>query len=131
MKVVDQGHLYELNVLDGEGPAPTARLRFVKREGPNYPGNVGAYPGVTTQEVIRALIDRMLYVNGQQECIDNRSAISHLRDALVVLEIRAARTAGYALDLSEYHALGHRIEAFPTCERCGHLACRRPQCQVT
>jgi hypothetical protein len=48
MKVIDPGHYYELNVLDGDLPLP-AYLRFVKREGPGYPGNKDHYPGTTCQ----------------------------------------------------------------------------------
>lgn len=45
--VIDPGHLYELQVIDKvecAEPYPSL-LRFVKREGPGYPGNSGTYPG--------------------------------------------------------------------------------------
>jgi hypothetical protein len=40
MRVFDPGHKY---------------LKFVKREGDNYPRNRGHYEGTTSQEVLRAL----------------------------------------------------------------------------
>jgi hypothetical protein len=63
MKVIDEDHKFDLATLDGYEPI---RLTFVKRNNPpdKYPGNKDAYPGTTTQEVLRALINRSLYVNG-------------------------------------------------------------------
>jgi hypothetical protein len=59
MKVLEAGHKYELLSLDGGEPQI---LTFVKREGEGYPGNVGHHPGTTLQEVLRAEIDRGMYV---------------------------------------------------------------------
>jgi hypothetical protein len=92
MKVIDPGHTYALRVLDefsasGEVVQP---LVFVKREGPGYPGNVGHHSGTTTQEVLRALIDRAKYVNGQIPDERNDDVIALLRDAIEKLEHRAA-----------------------------------------
>ena len=63
MRVLDPGHTYQLKILDGNlGDFET--LCHVKRIGTNYPGNIApAYPGTTTQEVLRAEIDRLRYVN--------------------------------------------------------------------
>lgn len=122
MKVIEPGHLYLLDVIDG----PTwlsRRLRFVKRIGDKYPGNEGpAYPGATSQEVLRALIERTQYVNGQREHPTNYRVIAHLRSALVELEIRAHRERGditTALRVAELT----EPELVPTCQRCGHLFC--------
>lgn len=60
MTVIDPGHEYLMDSLDGE---QTNRLVFVKRQGVKYPGNVGAHPGTTMQEVLRALLERLKYVN--------------------------------------------------------------------
>lgn len=93
MLVLDPGHRYGLTVLDGEAGA-SAELTFVKREGAAYPGNVGKYPGTTIQEVLRALLDRGRYVNNQAPCLETELAIEHIRSALALLEIRAARKRG-------------------------------------
>jgi hypothetical protein len=52
MKIIDPGHKYELDQLDGEGKEI---LTFVKRDTPSerYPGNQGHYPGTNMQEVLR------------------------------------------------------------------------------
>ncbi len=44
MKIVDLGHEYTLDSLDGECEN---RVIFVKREGDGYPGNTGCHPGTT------------------------------------------------------------------------------------
>jgi len=114
VNVVDPGHCYELAELDG---GEVASLQFVKREGEMYPGNVGTCPGTTTQEVLRALIDRTLYVNGQDPCVTNYVVLEHLRRALWELEDRAAKRRGARVP--EY--LAAVIENEPTCSLCGHV----------
>src|SRR6059058_1606479 len=96
MNVLDPGHTYDLTWLDGE-PERSAfdhraenRLIFVKREGVGYPGNVGHHPGTNMQEVFRALIDPMKYLDGQIPHANNQLILSHLRLSLFYLEERAA-----------------------------------------
>lgn len=126
MKVLDPGHLYELANLDTHDPGNRVeRIQFVKRIGDKFPGNEPpACAGTITQEVIRVLIDRTQYVNGQQSDIANEQAIAAFRQALRVLEMRAARERG------DFHALLRIVdmqtpETEPTCEHCGHVLCRR------
>ena len=71
MKILEPGHIYALNVLDGL-LGETDNLTFVNRE----PGK--EHPGYQTQEVLRALIDRTRHCDKQ-----------HLRMALVLHEARA------------------------------------------
>lgn len=126
MKILDPGHLYELDNLDAPGPSlQTATLRFVKRVGDKYPGNSEpAYEGTTTQEVLRALIDRQKYVDGQRHDMANVLVVSNLRQALRWLEVRAAEERGddvaadAVLDMKE-------PELEPTCAGCGHVLCAR------
>ena len=118
MKVIDPGHKYLLDSIDGGGPVV---LTFVKRDSPpeKYPGNVGHYPGTQTQEVLRALIERSLYLQRQQPCPETASLIELLRRGLWVLEARTRRVRGQpTLDVP---VLG--IETMPTCGRCGHIRC--------
>lgn len=120
MIIRDPGHRYQLQHFDGNSPV---FLQFVKRNSPpeKYPGNLGrAYCGTTTQEVLRALIDRTKYVDEQKPFVENQAVLKCLRDALFHLELRAAGVRGYSLpwDLDI-----DRIEDYPTCLDCGHICC--------
>lgn len=117
MKVLDAGHEYELDVLDG-GPFSTPKyLRFVKREGEQYPGNVGHYSGTTIQEVLRACIDRLKYVDNQVPDLVNRLVIGLLRQAIWYLEERAHRRHGIKMTFIEKES---EIESMPVNSH-GHL----------
>jgi hypothetical protein len=140
MKIIDPGHVFDLDWLDGnpqvfdpfEIPAewrervfvPTHsvrenRLIFVKREGEKYPGNVGHHAGTQIQEVLRAIISRIKYVDEQIPDPSNRNTIDYLRRAFISLEQRAARRHGRAFPMS----LWFDIEDQPTCRECGHVGC--------
>jgi hypothetical protein len=82
MKIVEPGHVYELNTLDGENKE-VETLRFVNRE-------AGAeHPGTQTQEVLRALIDRTMHCDNCRRWGNNDKIIHHLRIALALHEARA------------------------------------------
>lgn len=117
MKVVDPGHLYELATLDGD--SPPLFLTFVKRKGEGYPGNVGSHPGTTTQEVLRALIERTEYVDNQIPDHANVALLDCLRDAIWHLEERAARRHGRPFNVVSQPG----IENLPTCGKCHHIGC--------
>jgi len=133
MKVIDPGHVYELQWLDGEPevaelndpeqevsrPFRTNTLQFVKREGPGYPGNVYHHPGTTIQEVLRALIDRVKYLNNQIPDKRNDGVILQLQCAIWLLEDRAAQRHGR--DFSKITP--YKIENRPTCSKCLHIGC--------
>lgn len=116
MKVLDPGHYYLLDSLDGGSPVA---LYFVKRQGPGYPGNVGTEPGTNMQEVFRALIHRSLYLNYQERCAETEAVIDHLRSCILLLEHRAARRHGRVLDLDTIQGIEYRA----TCPKCGHIGC--------
>ncbi len=118
MKVVDPGHVFVLDQLDddGRGAQPTA-LVFVKREGEGYPGNVGHHAGTNLQEVIRALISRVKYLDAQIPHENNTQLLVNLRHSLWLLEQRAAERHGRPFAIS--WAPG--IEDLPTCKVCGHI----------
>lgn len=128
MKVIEPGHIYDLNWLDGdphtdgEVDFPENRLVFVLREGEKYPGNIGSHPGTNIQEVLRALIDRVKYLDGQIRCIENLQTIAELRGALWYLERRAAMRHGrnFVKLVYEYP---NGIENEPTCQKCRHIGC--------
>lgn len=128
MRVIDPGHYYVLDSLD-TGAADISRndvaLYFVKRTGDGYPGNgETSYSGPICQEVIRALLDRVIYLNGQRNHFANGYVIGHLRSALRWLEARAAeeRQDAGAIDLVFAH---EEPESIPACASCGHVFCKR------
>jgi hypothetical protein len=117
VEVLDRGHRYLLASLDGHtGPR---LLQFVKREGAKYPGNVGHYEGTTSQEVLRALIDRAGYVNQQMPCWQTRLSIYLMGLVIWLYEHRAAR---------RHHRKPpsfHDATFGATCKDCGHVGCVR------
>jgi hypothetical protein len=113
--VLDPGRRYALKNLNGEG---AQHIRFVKREGVGYSGNIGAYPGTNLQECWRAEIDRLKYLNNQEPCEETEFCINRLRECIQRLELRAARRHGRHIILDLYG-----IEDLPTCGRCGHIGC--------
>jgi hypothetical protein len=121
---LDPGHRYALDTLDAQIPTVEI-LRFVKRTGLKYPGNHDpACSGTTTQEVIRALIDRQRYVDNQRPDVANEHVVTSLRNALRLLEVRAAHErddTGAALVINNMNT----PETEPVCAGCGHLLCRR------
>lgn len=116
MKVLDPGHDYLLDPLDGE---QVNRLIFVKREGERYPGNVGHHPGTNIQEVLRALIERGRYVNRQQPCAETEAVVGMLTTAIMLLEHRAARLHGRVLTAKPEEV----ISGAGKCPSCGHCGC--------
>jgi hypothetical protein len=119
----DPGHSFALRCLS-PNPAHKSEsqvhLRFIKRVGDRYPGNVGeGYEGTNCQEVLRALISRSRYLNNQIPCAETEAIINHLRTALLLFEIRAAREHKRVLNLAKLEG----IEDVPACVVCGHIHC--------
>lgn len=119
MKVLDPGHLYELKVLDADKEqwTKTVELRFVKREGDKFPGNVGHYPGTNLQEVLRALLNRIAYLDLQEHDDRNLLIAEYTMKAIYLLEQRAAERHGRPTPMIEQACFGE------TCEKCGHVGC--------
>ena len=117
MKTLDAGHTYLLDSIDGD---IQQTLTFVKREGSGYPGNVGHYPGTIVQEVLRACIDRLKYVDNQIPNMANELCLSHLRSAIFNLENRAAQRHGKKLIITRTEF--NKIETLPVGKN-GHLLC--------
>jgi hypothetical protein len=131
MRVIDPGHLYALKRLDTRLPGLDAYLGFVKRIGPEYPGNEGVpKAGVTSQEVMRALIDRTKYVDNQEKHSANLVVLELLRSCIYVLEKRAAEKHGRLDEFIKLTRLSPMdIENQPTCSRCGHIGCDGNYCK--
>jgi len=108
MKVIVPGHHYELDDLK----ASTKYQLMFYCDGTINP-EYGDSPGPSSQEVIRALIDRQLFLNVQAPCAENITIIQHLREALKQYEIRAfRRTVEKIADIEgwETNAKGHIFE---------------------
>lgn len=119
MKIIDRGHIFALDILDDNPKLPTNQIiRFVKRIGYKYPGNYGgSYPGTTSQEVLRVLISRAIYVNGQIPCWETRLSIYLMGFIIWLYEHRAAKR-------HKRKAPGLDVAVFgKTCSRCGHVGC--------
>lgn len=119
MEIIDPGHKFLLEGYDGGEPQ---MLVFMKREGAGYPFNVGHHSGTNCQEVIRALIERVKYLQHQVACDENEQIIQLLRESLRLFEKRAARRRGQTLP----HSVREDFELLPTCTKCGHIACSDP-----
>lgn len=113
MRVIDPGHLYEVENVDGDG---TQRIQFVKRRGPDAEllPEKDRLEGIQSQELLRVLIDRTFYLHREQPWQENVKILHHLRDALRLYESRAARRHIEKLSMPEL--------ADP-CGKCGHILC--------
>lgn len=83
MKIIERGHIYQLEQLDRKPDDPDMILRFVNREKGTKHG------GTQTQEAVRALIDRTQHCDRCLRWDGNDLIIYHLRMALVLHECRA------------------------------------------
>ena len=87
MKVLEPGHVYELAHL-GSGGHET--LTFIRRNSAAVT-HEGEHPGTNTQEVLRALIDRTIFLNHVLPCAETQDAVEYMRMALACYEARALR----------------------------------------
>lgn len=117
MIILDPGHRYQLHHLDGYA---TEILTFVKRQGDKYPGNTSSYEGTNIQEVLRALIDRVQYINKQIPDKRNDYVLESLRNAFYWLENRAAFRHNRALVGVDFN----KIESYEVCDNCKHIGCQ-------
>lgn len=125
MKAIVPGHVYALDHLDAEIPT-VEWLHFVKRVGEKFPGNhPPATSGCISQDVIRVLIDRTEYVNGQRDHWRNQLVLIHLREALRELEMRAAEEREAEPAAMFRIQIAAKPELMPVCAGCGHVQCNR------
>jgi len=117
MQCVELGHRYLLDQYDAPDDTQAQILQFMMRVGKNYPFNNSAHPGTNCQEVIRALIHRIHYLQLQIPCQENHQIVNLLRECLLLFERRAAIRHGLLPPID------HRedIENEPTCPTCGHI----------
>lgn len=119
MTTLDPGHKYLLPSLDGIAPQT---LTFVKRcdiRNPHrFPGNTNSYPGTTIQNVLRALLKRLRYLQRQVWCVENVIIIYAIRVSLWLMEFRASRRHGKLY----LHSLPFAEKA-QMCPLCFHTDC--------
>lgn len=113
MYVVEPGHVYEAENVDGDG---VQRIQFVRRrdEDATLLPEDEREEGILTQELLRIAIDRTLYLNDEAPCVENVEIIASLRKALSLYEARAARRT------IEKHGMIERVEM---CDICQHVLC--------
>ncbi len=88
MRIIDQGHQYELSHLEGDGHEI---LSFIKKESTENPGELQIVSdGTTNEEVLRVLIDRMNFLQVKKPCRENAIVITKLEECLMWLEKRTA-----------------------------------------
>jgi hypothetical protein len=115
MIVSDPGHHYELQVLDGT--EEVLSLVFVKREGPKFHGNSGHHAGTNMQDVLRAVLHRISYLDEQEHDDRNELAAGLIGHAIWLFEQRAAER--------HHRPTPNRLEAIfgEPCGICGHVGC--------
>jgi hypothetical protein len=117
MKEIDPGHKYLVDSYDGGKPI---EIKFMKRVGEGYPGNIGRpHGGTNCQEVLRVLICRTRYLNGQIPSKHNDAVIRKLQECLWLFEDRAATRHG----IDQFDWRPDDIESAPHCLVCGHVIC--------
>lgn len=88
MKVITEGHKYELDNLEGN---ETQCLQFIEKRFPGCDGEaITTNDGTTNEEVLRVLIDRMQYLQDKCSCRENAIVITKLEESLMWLEKRTA-----------------------------------------
>lgn len=95
IKVIDAGHVYDLKLMDQvyQNEDAYVRFNFIKKI-PKEAGStelITDINGTTSEAVLEMMIDRMNYLQGVIACPENALVISHLTDALQLLNARTAK----------------------------------------
>ena len=117
MRELDPGHIYKLHILDAVTHDSLPNLIFVKREGLKYPGNTSHHAGTNIQEVLRAILARLAYIDGQEPDDRNKIAAGHIGRVIFLLEQRAADRHSRKCPSPFESIFGH------ICHKCGHVGC--------
>jgi hypothetical protein len=117
VKIIVAGHVYEVENVDSDTfPPGVQRIEFVQRRdgaGELLPEHL-RQEGILSQELLRVLIDRTLYLNAENPCREDVEIVDSLRDVLRAYEARAARRSIEKLSMPERR---------PRCPICHHLLC--------
>lgn len=112
MRIIESGHVYEVENADGPG---TQRIEFVRRRDDLGEPTNQRRPGILTQELLRVCIDRTLYLYAEAPCDEDTEIIEALRVALTRYETRAARRTIEKLS---------KPEDADVCPVCQHMLCQ-------
>lgn len=94
MKVLTEGHKYELENHEHPSGVPNQTLQFIEKR---PAANGGSFPpgslitvneGTTNEDVLRVLIDRMNVMQSKFPCRENAIVITKLEESLMWLEKR-------------------------------------------
>lgn len=88
MKVIHEGHVYELQNYESEG---SQQLSFIQKApaSPDSEEMEVVREGTTNEEVLSMLIDRLNNLNSQFPCRENSIVITKLEESLMWLNKRA------------------------------------------
>jgi hypothetical protein len=104
MKVIEEGHVYQLQNSDNAETFQT--LTFIKRE-----NGALVHDGAQNEEVIAALIDRLIFLDKALSCIENKKALSALQLSLSWLESRTKRRIEQGVEKTDQpHDSGAKVE---------------------
>ena len=94
MKVITEGHKYELASHENPMDVPPQTLQFIEKKpaGDGFPPGslITVNEGTTNEEVLRVLIDRMNSMQAKFPCRENAIVTTHMETALLWLEKRTA-----------------------------------------
>ena len=85
MKVIVEGHKYEIDNYEGHG---TQIISFVHKQPVDNVELGLVEDGVTNEQVLEVLIHRLQYLNQKMPCRENALAITNLEQSLMWLEKR-------------------------------------------
>lgn len=91
MKIIEQGHIYELANFEGD---EHQKVTFIKKDIKGDSTNRDTtnletvYDGTTNGEVLTMMIDRMTYLQSKMPCRENALVITKLEEALMWLNKR-------------------------------------------
>jgi hypothetical protein len=89
MKVISQGHYYELDNFELKN-TDGQRLQFIEKvpSKDNPTELITLNDGTTNEEILAVLIDRMQYLQGKFPCRENAIVITKLEESLMWLNKR-------------------------------------------
>lgn len=93
MKVLEPGHLYELESMDGTFPQ---QIQFIEKgklitDNPETDGKLATIrDGTTNEEILKMLINRLTFLNAKLPSDETKEAIQDCRRALAWLNWRSA-----------------------------------------
>ena len=83
MKVIEKGHIYELQSYEGMGDQ---KLKFISKNGSTI-----VHDGTTNEEVLDVLIDRINFLQETLPCKENEFVIKNLQQSLIWLNNRTIK----------------------------------------